>query len=113
VSNTQNLELASSADGSQDSIADTGVTCVLSQQLLKFWPAARRPGIRVNQVTLRHAIEKRGILLLPQPDLLVVPPGLDPVGVNGILVFLSGSAQEFVGRAGIAELGLNSQFADG
>jgi hypothetical protein len=24
-----------------------------------------------------------------------------------------GSAQEFVGRAGIAELGLNSQFADG
>jgi hypothetical protein len=26
---------------------------------------------------------------------------------------LNGSAQEFVGRAGIAELGLNSQFADG
>jgi hypothetical protein len=30
-----------------------------------------------------------------------------------IEVALVGSAQEFVGRAGIAELGLNSQFADG
>jgi hypothetical protein len=28
-------------------------------------------------------------------------------------LWFSGSAQEFVGRAGIAELGLNSQFADG
>ena len=33
--------------------------------------------------------------------------------ISGQASWKNGSAQEFVGRAGIAELGLNSQFADG
>jgi len=68
---------------------------------------------RIGEV-FQHVGEENDIELLPAVEWVRFRTrDIGHIGLRETSLRFFGSAQEFVGRAGIAEVGLNSQFADG